>query len=117
MANCAVRVLDEVLTAFCEKCETSPVPARNPSTIKEISTVTLMDVSVFCTRAARCTPKIFRTVKTSSRAHAAACAGPNVNVQSPEPNSTRGCSCLNCGKKEPRYPENTSAAGDMGAEK
>ena len=105
-----------VRVAVTAKCDVFPSPIVNPSTMKASSTRTFAPVKTFCTRATRCTPRMFSTVKTATSPQATACAPPSRMAHSPEPAITGAFSWLRAGKKCPRYSENASAAAAMGAE-
>jgi len=102
MANCASSGVAELRTAGMEKCSTSPAPNRKPATMKPMMTVTFSEVSTFCTRAARRTPKQFRMVKTATSSEAAICAPPSLTAKAPEPSVYGAFSCFSTGKKWPK---------------
>ena len=68
MANWAINGVVTSRVAVMAKCDMLPSPMVNPSTMKASSTSTFAPVRTFCTRATRCTPKMFRTVKTATSA-------------------------------------------------
>ena len=68
--NCVGRPTVEVRTAGSEKCCQSPVPTAKPMITKPAITISLVEVSTFCTLAVRPTPRQFSTVNAAISADA-----------------------------------------------
>jgi len=79
-----------------------PLPAANPSSTKPAITISLVEVSTFCTFAARPTPKQFRMVKAAISPHAASWPPPRRSENAPEPATSVALACFRLGKKYPR---------------
>src|SRR6266481_5706777 len=82
--NCEKIGVEEVRTAVCEKLSQLPFPNAKPATMKTRITSTFMDVRTFCTRAARCTPRQLRIVKTATSEQARICDTPSLNSHAPD---------------------------------
>src|SRR5579859_2907749 len=100
--NCKKIGVEEVRTADCVKLLELPSPNAKPATRKVNMTSTLMEVSTFCTRAARCTPRQLRIANAAINAQASSCGKPNLNSHAPDPARCRAFSSLNAGKKCPK---------------
>ena len=100
--NCAGKLTVEVRTACSEKWLQLPLPAAKPSSTKAAITISLVDVSTFCTMAARPTPKQFRMVNAAINPQAASWPPPRRSENAPEPTTSVALACLRLGKKYPR---------------
>src|ERR1700688_4390765 len=100
--NCKKMGVEDVRLADCAKLSQLPSPNAKPATKKIRITSTLMEVSTFCTRAARRTPRQLRIADTAISADARSCGTPSLNSQDPDPTKCRAFSSLNAGKKCPK---------------
>src|ERR1019366_3656182 len=107
----------EPRTAGCEKWSQLPAPEAKPSTTKPVMTISLVEVSTFCTLAVRPTPKQLSAVKAAINAAAANWPAPRRTVKIPEPRTSEALACFRLGKKYPRESEKATAAAARGAEK
>src|ERR1700675_2751882 len=100
--NCKKIGVDDVRLADCAKLSQLPSPNARPAARKIRITNTLVEVSTFCTRAARRTPRQLRIANTAINAQASNCGNPSLNSQDPDPTKCRAFSSLNAGKKCPK---------------
>src|ERR1700737_4391480 len=100
--NCKKIGVEEVRTADCAKLFELPSPNAKPATRKVRITSTLMEVSTFCTRAARYTPRQSRIANAAINAQASSCGNPNLNSHPPDPARGGAFPTLKLGKKGPK---------------
>src|SRR5471030_2660535 len=100
--NCVGRLAAEVRTEGSEKWVQLPLPAMKPMATNPAITISLVEVSTFCTFAVRPTPRQFKTVKAAIRADATACPAPRWSENAPEPTTILALACFKAGKKYPR---------------
>src|SRR2546429_5964788 len=83
--NCKKIGVEEVRTADCAKLAGLPSPNAKPAARKIRITSTLVEVSTFCTCAARCTPRQLRIANAAIKLQASSCGRPNLNSHAPDP--------------------------------